>query len=59
MGSADYGGIPSVVYNYMTFMDREKYHFDFALNTEPGYLDFEMMKMGADKGLLFISLKVV
>ena len=47
MGSADYGGIPSVVYNYMTHIDRDKYHFDFALNTEPGYLGHEMMKMGA------------
>ena len=47
MGSADYGGIPSVVYNYMTHIDRDKYHFDFALNTEPGYLGREMMKMGA------------
>lgn len=47
MGSADYGGIPSVVYNYMTHIDRDKYHFDFALNTDPGYLGYEMMKMGA------------
>ena len=47
MGSADYGGIPSVVYNYMTHIDRDIYQFDFALNTDPGYLGHEMMKMGA------------
>lgn len=31
MGSANYGGISSVVLNYYSNIDRTKYHFDFAI----------------------------
>ena len=47
MGSADYGGIPSVVHNYMQFIDRKKYHFDIALNFPPSGLAVDMARMGA------------
>lgn len=48
MGSADVGGIASVVYNYMSFINREKYHFDIAVNAaKKGRLETEMEKMGA------------
>ncbi len=48
LGSTDYGGIPSVVYNYMSHIDRERYHFDLAINSySPGNLGEEMIKMGA------------
>ena len=50
MGSADYGGLPSVVYNYMRFIDREQFHSDFALNTHnPGKLGNEMRELGDSK----------
>ena len=50
MGSADYGGIPSVVYNYMKFIDRNQFHFDFALNTHDlGTLGIEMRELGGSK----------
>ena len=53
MGLADYGGIPSVVYNYMSHIDRERYHFDFAVNSSsPGYIGQEMMRLGASFHML-------
>ena len=47
MGSADFGGIPSVVHNYMQFIDRDKYQFDIALNSSPRGLAVDMARMGA------------
>ncbi|MBR0463705.1 MAG: glycosyltransferase [Clostridia bacterium] len=48
MGSADVGGIASVVFNYMKHIDQEEYHFDFAVNAiKPGYLENRMIEMGA------------
>ena len=47
MGSADYGGVPSVVYNYMKYIDRNKHHFEFALNSDPGTIGKQMQELGA------------
>ena len=48
MGGADAGGVAAVVYNYMRFIDQDKFHFDFALTGyEPGMLGNKMIDAGA------------
>lgn len=48
IGSANAGGVGSVVYNYMKHIDQDKYHFDFALlGCKPGMIGKEMVKLGA------------
>ena len=48
MGSADAGGIAAVVYNYMRFIDQDKFHFDFALTGGSlGMLGNKMIDAGA------------
>lgn len=48
MGSADAGGIAAVVYNYMRFLNQDRFHFDFALTGgKPGMLGNKMIEAGA------------
>lgn len=48
MGSADAGGVEMVVYNYMKYIDQQRFHFDFALTGhQPGMLGKKMIDSGA------------
>lgn len=48
MGSADVGGVATVVYNYMSYMDQGSYQFDIALKGhKPGVMGKKMMERGA------------
>ena len=49
MGSADYGGISSVILNYMRHINLDEYHFDVVLNVDRlGTDGKQMQEMGAE-----------
>lgn len=56
MGSADIGGMSAVVLNYYSHIDRNRFHFDIALNTAKTGFDGERLKeLGAE--FYFLPLK--
>lgn len=60
MGGADAGGVAMVVYNYMRYIDQNKYHFDIALTGhQPGMLGKKMICLGARFYLLPLKSKGV